>query len=74
MNTCSKGRAIKRARRATGRAEHSEEVTDPRAGTEAWADLQEREICFVTRTVLIDIYGQTKLLSKLHYLLLCHSC
>jgi len=44
MNTCSKGRAIKRASRVTGWAERLEEVTDPQAGTEAWDDLQEKEI------------------------------
>lgn len=42
MNTCLKGRAIKRASRVTGRVVHLEEVTDPSVGTKAWADFQGR--------------------------------
>jgi len=41
-NTCSKGRAIKRARRVTGRAEHLEEVTDSQLGSKECDGLQER--------------------------------
>lgn len=41
-NTCSKGRAIKRARRVTGRVECLEEVTDSHLGSEECDGLQER--------------------------------